>query len=200
MAHWNTGFTGEITLTNTTDEVIHNWVVAFDLPYEMRGIWNGVIVSHENGTYTIQNAGYNWDIAPGESVTFGFYTHAETETITEPAYYTLIEKPMQTVHQKYQIAYRVNSDWKDAFNGQLEISNSSQEEIYDWTLEFDSSHHFNQFWNAEIVSHEGNHYVIKNRGYNAVIGAGQTLILGFTASCGSEDASRESVHYKLQSR
>ncbi len=200
VAHWNTGFTGEITLTNTTDEVIHNWVVAFDLPYEMRGIWNGVIASCENGVYTIRNAGYNWDIAPGESVTFGFYTHAETETITEPTSYTLIEKPAQPVNLKYEIAWRVNSDWKTAFNGQFEISNRSQEEILDWTLEFDSPHHFDQFWNAEIVSHEGDHYVIKNRGYNAAVGAGQTLILGFHAGCISGDpigSGREPVNYKL---
>lgn len=197
VSNWNTGFTGEITLTNTTDKVIHNWVVAFDLPYELRGIWNGEIVSYENGVYTIQNAGYNWDIEPGESVTFGFYTYAETETITEPTYYTLIEKPAQTVQQKYEIAYKVNSDWKTAFNGQIEISNVSSGEIFDWTLEFDSVHNFDQFWNAEIVSHEGNHYVIKNRGYNAAIGAGQALILGFTASCGSAGSGYAPMNYKL---
>ncbi|MDE7269070.1 MAG: cellulose binding domain-containing protein [Acetatifactor sp.] len=197
VSNWNTGFTGEITLTNTTDEVIHNWVVAFDLPYELRGIWNGEIVSYENGVYTIQNAGYNWDIEPGESVTFGFYTYAETETIIEPTYYTLIEKPAQTVQQKYEIAYKVNSDWKTAFNGQIEISNVSSGEIFDWTLEFDSVHNFDQFWNAEIVSHEGNHYVIKNRGYNAAIEAGQTLILGFTASCGSAGSGYAPMNYKL---
>ncbi len=74
------------------------------------------------------------------------------------------------------------------------------EKIFDWTLEFDSPHHFDQLWNAEIVSHESNHYIIRNRGYNAVIGAGQTLILGFNASCGSGDpigSGREPENYKL---
>lgn len=37
-AHWNTGFSAEITLTNNTDEVIHDWVVAFDLPYDIVNI------------------------------------------------------------------------------------------------------------------------------------------------------------------
>ncbi len=196
-SHWNTGFSGEITLKNTTDEVIHNWVVAFDLPYDIVNIWNGVIDSYEDGVYTVKNSGYNWDIQPGESVTFGFNANAETETITEPTYYTLIEKPAKVVEEDYEIVYKVNSDWGTAFNGQLEISNVSSGEIFDWILEFDSEHNFNQFWDAEIVSHEGNHYVIKNKGYNVTIGAGQTLTLGFEASRGSEDSSQEPTNYNL---
>lgn len=197
VSHWNTGFNGEITLTNTKDEAIHNWTVAFDLPYEITNIWNGVITSHEDGVYTVQNAGYNWDIQPGESVTFGFCANAETETITEPTYYTLIEKPARIVKESYEIAYKMNSDWETAFIGQIEISNMSSERIFDWILEFDSDHNFNKFWNAEIVSHEGSHYVIKNKGYNAVIGAGQTLVLEFEASCNGEDSSQEPVNYNL---
>lgn len=197
VSHWNTGFNGEITLTNTKDEAIHNWIVAFDLPYEIANIWNGVITSHEDGVYTVQNAKYNWDIQPGESVTFGFCANAETETITEPTCYTLIEKPSMIVEESYEIAYKVNSDWETEFNGQIEISNVSSERIFDWVLEFDCDHNFNQFWNAEIVSHEGSHYVIKNKGYNAIIGAGQTLVLEFEASCNGADSGQEPVNYNL---
>lgn len=196
-SHWNAGFSGEITLTNTTDEVIHNWVVAFDLPYDIVNMWNGVIDTYEDGVYTVKNSGYNWDIQPGQSVTFGFNANAETETITEPTYYTLIDKPAKAVEQDYEIVYKVNSDWRTAFNGQFEITNTSSEEIFDWVLEFDCEHHFNQFWDAEIVSHEGSHYVIKNKGYNVTIGAGQTLTLGFEASCGSEGSDKEPTNYNL---
>lgn len=187
----------EVTLTNTTDEVIHNWAVAFDLPYAIENVWNGRITSYENGVYTIQNAGYNWDIEPGGSVTFGIYASAETETIIEPAYYTLIEKPARTVKQDYQVVYKVNSDWGTAFNGQIEVKNVSSEEIFDWTLEFDCDYHIHQFRNAQIVSRQGNHYVIKNKGYNAAIGAGQALILGFEADCGNASANRGPAHYTL---
>ena len=199
VSRWETGFNARITLTNTTDEVVHDWVVAFDLPYEIESIWNGVIRSHENGVYTVENAGYNWDIQPGASVSFGFYTREESAigTITEPTYYTLIQRPAQTAEQKFEIDYKVNSDWGTGLTGQLEIRNLSSEEIYDWTLEFDSDYHFEQFWNAEIVSHQGNHYVIKNKSYNAVIGAGQTLGLGFMASHGSTDPDHEPIHYRL---
>ncbi len=35
--------------------------MAFDLPYDIVNIWNGVTVSNENGIYTVKNAGYNSD-------------------------------------------------------------------------------------------------------------------------------------------
>lgn len=197
VSHWNCGFNGEITLTNNTDEVMHNWVVAFDLPYDIVSIWNGVIASYENGIYTVQNAGYNWDINPGQSVTFGFNADAETDKVTEPTQYNMVDMPADDVTQNYEIEYQVNSDWETAFNGQIEICNLSTEDIYDWTLEFDCPHKINQFWTAQIVSQENNHYVIKNLGYNAKIGAGETLILEFEACCGSENAKDEPTNYKL---
>lgn len=197
ISHWNAGFNGEITLTNTTDEVIHNWVVAFDLPYEIENIWNGRIASYKDGVYTIENAGYNWDIEPGKSVTFGIYVNTETESIAEPTYYTLVKNQEKPTKQNYKIDYRVNGNWTTAFNGQIEISNLSTREMFDWTLEFDCDNHINQFWNAQIISHKGNHYIIKNKGYNAVIGAGQTLVLGFEANSGSAGINCEPTNYTL---
>lgn len=197
ISHWNTGFNGEITLTNTTDEVIHNWVVAFDLPYEIENIWNGRIASYKDGVYTIQNAGYNWDIEPGKSVTFGIYVNTETESIAEPTYYALVKNQEKPTKQNYKIDYRVNGNWATAFNGQIEISNLSAGEMFDWILEFDCDNHINQFWNAQIISHKGKHYIIKNKGYNAVIGAGQTLVLGFEANSGSAGINCEPTNYTL---
>lgn len=98
-AHWNTGFSAEITLTNNTDEVIHDWAVAFDLPYDIVSIWNGVIVSNEKGIYTVKNAGYNSEIKPGQSVTIGFNADAVTEKIIGPTKYNLIEMPSDDVTQ-----------------------------------------------------------------------------------------------------
>ena len=184
LDHWNTGFNGEITLTNVTGEVIHDWEVAFDLPYEISGMWNGVVVSHENGVYTVRNAGYNWDIQPGGSVTFGFCAIAETETVTEPMGYALVERQAGVLEGNLEVTYKVHGDWGTGFNGQIEVRNLSSEVVHDWSLEFDYPHTVLQFGNAEITSHEGDHYILKNKGHNADIEAGQTLTLDFTAECG----------------
>lgn len=71
--------------------------MAFDLPYDIVNIWNGVTVSNENGT--VKNAGYNSDIKPGQSVTFGFNADAATEKIIEPTKYNMVEMPSDDVTQ-----------------------------------------------------------------------------------------------------
>lgn len=40
--------------------------------HEITNIWNGRIISHENGHYDIKNCGYNSNISVGGSVSFGF--------------------------------------------------------------------------------------------------------------------------------
>ena len=44
--------------------------------------------------------------------------------------------------------------------------------INGWTLAFDFVGAISSIWNASIVSHVGNHYVIQDAGYNALIAAG----------------------------
>lgn len=48
-----------------------NWVLAYDSVDQINHIWNGIVT--ENGEATIvKNAGYNQDIAPYQSVSFGY--------------------------------------------------------------------------------------------------------------------------------
>ena len=69
---WGSGFTASVTVTNNTDAVLEDWTLEFDYAREITHIWNGVIESYENGHYVIKNAGYNANIAVGESISFGF--------------------------------------------------------------------------------------------------------------------------------
>ncbi len=198
VSQWDNAFNGEITLTNTSDEVLHNWVIDFDMPHEIVQIWNGEVSSYKDGTYTVKNAGYNWDINPGESVTFGFIANLDSETVVQPEKYYLVNVPNK-VEGGYQVTYKVNSDWETAYNGQIEVTNVTAENMLDWVLEFDYENTISQFWNAEIVSHEQNHYVIKNKGHNATIYGGQTMVLGFEAVGDKVDSGVEPKNYKLVS-
>ena len=42
---WTTGYVGNITIRNISDRVIEDWMLSFDLPYEISDIWNGQILS-----------------------------------------------------------------------------------------------------------------------------------------------------------
>lgn len=198
-SQWNDGFNGEITLQNMTNEVIHNWRVEFDLPYEITNIWNGAIIAHDRDRYTVRNAKYNSAINPGESVTFGFTAHTEEEieVVIQPTYYTLKSNSDSTVTEKFDVSYQMNASWGTACNGSIELRNVSSEDVFDWTLEFDYDNDINQLWNAEIVSHIGNHYVIRNKGYNAEIGAGQTIVLAFEAGLDPTGQVRNPQNYKI---
>jgi len=69
---WGTGFTANMTITNTGTSTMNGWTLAFDLPANITNIWNAVIVSHVGNHYVIKAASYNGTIAPGGSVTLGF--------------------------------------------------------------------------------------------------------------------------------
>ena len=88
-------------------------------------------------------------------------------------------------NDSYEISFKVTSDWKSAFNGEIRIKNVSEVTIEDWKLEFDFDHKIDRFWTAEILKQEGNHYYIKNAGYNANIKPGETVVLGFAGNPGN---------------
>jgi aryl-phospho-beta-D-glucosidase BglC (GH1 family) len=77
------------------------------------------------------------------------------------------------------------NDWGSGFTGNISITNLGTTAINGWTLQFDFAPSISSIWNAVIISHTGNHYVIGNASYNATIAAGQSVSFGFNASPGN---------------
>lgn len=71
LTDWGAGFTGEVTVRNTTTQPVSDWRVAFDFPGTITSVWNGVIESHTGTRYVIRHAGYNSALAAGASTSFG---------------------------------------------------------------------------------------------------------------------------------
>ena len=69
---WGDGFQGQISITNNSDSNLVNWDLEFDLPNEISKIWDAEIVEKDNGRYTIEDAGWNREIAVGETINIGF--------------------------------------------------------------------------------------------------------------------------------
>ncbi len=80
------------------------------------------------------------------------------------------------------------SDWGSGFTGNVAIANQGTAAISGWTLQFDFAAAISQVWNGQLVSHAGNHYVVRDAGYNATIGAGQAVSFGFNAAPGNVSA------------
>ncbi|MFD1538169.1 cellulase family glycosylhydrolase [Nonomuraea guangzhouensis] len=89
MNTWNTGFTANITITNTGSSATNGWRLVFSLP-SGQTITNGWSASYAptNGQVTATNAGWNGNLAPGGSTTIGFQaTH--TGNTAAPTSFTL---------------------------------------------------------------------------------------------------------------
>jgi chitinase len=85
--NWDSGFEGQITLTNQQTAAVKNWTLAFDYGASITDIWDGAIVSHSGTHYVVSNAGWNSTLAAGGQVEFGFV--AAPGSPASPINYTL---------------------------------------------------------------------------------------------------------------
>ena len=67
------------------------------------------------------------------------------------------------------------------FDGNISFTNNG-EQFQGWTIEFNTDADINKIWNAKIVSHKGDRYVIEDVSSNDNVYAGETTTFGFSAS------------------
>ena len=80
--------------------------------------------------------------------------------------------------------YAVASNWGAGFTGAMTVTAGSTG-LNGWTVEFNASAAISNIWNAEIVSHVGDHYVVRNAAWNGQVAGGQAVSFGFQATPGS---------------
>jgi hypothetical protein len=85
--------------------------------------------------------------------------------------------------------FQVTSDWGSGFTGQVTMTNSASQPITNWQLQFNFSGQITSIWDASIVSHVGNQYVVQNAGWNSTIAAGGQASFGFNGSPGNVTTS-----------
>jgi hypothetical protein len=176
---WGTGFTGYVTLTNTTNSAINGWTVEFDFAGPIWDIWDAQIVSHVGNHYVVKNADWDATIAAGQSVSFGFNADWVNPPIA-PSNFVVNVGPSLSATANFADV----NDWGIGFTGYVSLTNTGNTPINGWTLEFDFTGSIWDIWDAQIVSHVGNHYVVKNADWDAVIAAGQSVSFGFNADWG----------------
>ncbi|MEB3210668.1 MAG: glycoside hydrolase family 9 protein [Leptolyngbyaceae bacterium] len=81
-----------------------------------------------------------------------------------------------------QVVFSVRNDWGSGFTADMEIVYSGTETLNGWTIEFDAPFQIANIWNANIVSQNGNHYVIEDAGWNGTLQPGQTVSFGFNGN------------------
>lgn len=183
--YWEGGYNASIKVENTGSSVIENWYLRFALDNRFSSIWNAEVVSSENGRYVVKNANWNADIPVGGCVEFGISVN---ETFAGfPEEYELLGESTQVKEEAYSVEYILDNDWGTGFTARMLLTNHTETVLEDWTLEFDFDREITNIWNAVIEEHEGNHYVIKNAGYNANVVSGSAISFGFNGEGGTAE-------------
>ncbi|OZA95643.1 MAG: hypothetical protein B7X67_25270, partial [Rhizobiales bacterium 39-66-18] len=86
------------------------------------------------------------------------------------------------------VNYAVADNWGSGFVGAMTVPAGSAG-LNGWTVEFDAAFDISNIWGAEIVSHVGDHYVIRNLAWNASVPANASASFGFQAEPGSAATS-----------
>ena len=167
----------DFVVSNTGDEIIHNWYITFNTPYTIDNIWNGALYETDgNGTYTITSNGWNQDIHPGETVTVGAtFSSTEDEALTiAPEWYLLNTQATVVDESLYTLDYTEYSSWESGFTGQLTLQ--PQIDCQHWSLTFTSNRDITAVSSAvlktedegsyEITHDENNMRLFANNAYN----------------------------------
>ena len=89
--------------------------------------------------------------------------------------------------------YRTVSDWGSGFTGELKLTNRTDQAWDGWEVEFDWEHNLTQFWSSKLVSHSGQHYVVKNESWNGRVEPGASVTLGFSGNPGNVVTSPRNI-------
>jgi hypothetical protein len=176
---WDGNQNIEVSLTNTGSESLLNWALKYDAHGEIGGLWNGTVYDSDSTKYIVKNAGYNYEIQPEQTVTFGYTLSGEELDFPET-----IELCSQRTERSggYNVTMDITDDWDTGFSGTVTVENTGEEPLEAWRLSFDTNFTIDNIWNAQIVSSEGNRYTFVNDVTTTPIGIGERKAFGFTAS------------------
>jgi hypothetical protein len=94
-------------------------------------------------------------------------------------------------------SYAVQSVWSTGYQAQLALNNSDLTPVNNWKLDFDLATNITSIWDAQILSHTGNHYQIAGLSYDNSIGANSTLAFGFNAATTAAGGTSTPTNYTL---
>lgn len=180
---WNGGYNAQVKISNVASERIDDWCVELKTADEITNLWNAKVIKKDGNGIVIGNDGWNQDIEPTRSVEFGYTSCSNFSGFPDVRMMPVAENDVN--EDGYSFRYSVTDDWRSGFNGRIEIGNRSDETIREWQLSFEFKNEIQNIWNAEIISHVEDVYVVRGKDYNQNINAGEKTEIGFTVAFGS---------------
>lgn len=162
----------QVTLTNTGDKSIQNWALAYDAHGKISDICDGSVIAEKSTWYVVKNAGYNYEVQPETSVSYSYIVNGEDICIPETI--ELCSKRVESSGKEYNVSLEVNDEWKDGFDGIINIENLSDEPIEAWHLSFEANFLIDNLCNARYTSNDNSYEIIGNE-TDWLIEAGETV-------------------------
>lgn len=177
---WGQSDNISVTISNTGNEMIENWMLYYeDFSADFSDVWNAAVVETEPGMFYIRNAGYNANIAPNSSVTFGCVANGEDKI---PSEILMQQTRVTTNTEDYDASLHITSDWGEAFNGEIVLRNNTDRPLEWWELTFNTNYtivNVLSSWSAESTDLGDTNYRFKGT-YNGIIPPHAELAIGFT--------------------
>ena len=170
-----------VSITNTGEETIENWMLYFDPNGEIdnNNMWNVQTAFSSGGTRYFTNAGYNSSILPNSSVSFGYLVNNCEEI---PNSFIMCQK--RTSNEEYSVQVVVDDAWDNNFNGTIILTNESDNTIKDWELTYDTNFTITEItgnWAGINTPLEPYSYKLKGS-YTNVIEPHSSVSLGFSGT------------------
>nr|MCR5210051.1 cellulose binding domain-containing protein [Lachnospiraceae bacterium] len=183
VSHWEGACNVSVSLTNKSEETIHNWNLSFLSEDEIINPYNARVTSEgSNGNkWTFKNAEYNQDIRSGESIQFGFQVKYG-ERIDIPFSYSIDSSEKKVSDADYEISDQIISSWDGGAVGELHIVNNKDTAIEDWTVTVRTDAVFLTVWGGNIKKVSEDTYEFSCPDYCQNIAPGQTAVIGYQLS------------------
>ena len=186
-SEWDNTQTIEIEISNTGEDSILNWALKYDVGGSLSNLWNAKMYSIAEDYAVVKNNGYNYEIEPGQAVKYGYTLTSDSDIPAElPDDIEMFSRKIE-VKSGYTVDFKTTSDWYTGFQGEISITNTSDEPIEAWTLSFNGNFDINNIWNAKLILSENRSYVTANQLWTTPINPGESASFGFTADKSAMD-------------
>ena len=176
---WLGGQNVLITVTNLSDESICNWAFRYDAGGNIEKLYNAEIFDNEGTEYIIKNEGWNFELTPKHSVSFGYSMYGDDFAV--PSDFALCSERVD-VTEGYDVEIDYTDMWYNGVRGEIAVTNTSEEPLEAWTLEFDTNFKIDYVWDGKITDEDENHYAIASEAWTQYLAPGETKSVGFVGS------------------
>lgn len=72
----------------------------------------------------------------------------------------LVVKAENNLNGSIEMEISITASWDNHYNADVTLANKLNEKIDNWMIAFDFNNNIENIWNAKIISHEEDHYVV----------------------------------------